>query len=150
MAPTTVTPPIRLARRARHRKPNRRRHVITKVLGLLLLIAAISGSIASAAPRTQAPVFYGITPGQLTQLEAPGYQLDSYVTPDRDAAACRAVLHFHHVNAVPALYGDEALWQSAYSAAMTGALRAGPEVSGVIVHYLREGDQWSWVRAACR
>jgi hypothetical protein len=67
-----------------------------------------------------------------------------------DRAACAAVYHYHHVNAVPALYADEGVWQSAYSAAMTDALKAGPEVSGVIVHYLREGDQWSWVRAACR
>ena len=71
------------------------------------------------------------------------------VTSSPDAAACSAVYHFHHVNTVPSLYADEALWQSAYRAAMDAALKASPDVSGVIVHYLREGDQWSWVRAAC-
>ena len=71
------------------------------------------------------------------------------VVTSRDTAACEAAYHFHHVNAVPSLYGNEALWQSAYRAAMDAAQKASPDVSGVIVHYLREGDQWSWVRAAC-
>lgn len=81
----------------------------------------------------------------------PGATLSAYVTGTitQDAAACSTVYHYHHVNAVPALYEDEALWQSAYRAAMDAAWKAGPELSGVIVHYLREGDQWSWVRAAC-
>ena len=81
----------------------------------------------------------------------PGATLSAYVTGTitQDAAACSTVYHYHHVGAVPRLYEDEALWQSAYRAAMDAAWKAGPELSGVIVHYLREGDQWSWVRAAC-
>lgn len=74
----------------------------------------------------------------------------SVAASSHDTAACTAVYHFHHVNAVPALYGDEALWQSAYRAAMGAAWKASPGVGGVIVHYLREGDDWSWVRKACR
>ena len=81
MTATTVTPPIVLARRARHRKPNRRRGVIAKVGGSLLLAAAISAGVATAAPGNEAPAFYGITPGQASKvaaaLAAPGWQLTS-------------------------------------------------------------------------
>ena len=41
---TTITPPIRLARRARHRKPNRRRSVITTATTALALAAAATGA----------------------------------------------------------------------------------------------------------
>ena len=63
--------------------------------------------------------------------------------------ACEAAYHFHHVNADPRLYSDEAVWQGAYAAAQDAAWKAGPEVSGPVVFWLREGTLWSDVRAAC-
>ena len=43
------TPPIALARKARHRKPNRRRSVVRTALGALALAVVTGSSIASAA-----------------------------------------------------------------------------------------------------
>ena len=79
------TPPIALAKRARHRKPNRRRSVIRTALGTLALVAAIFGMASGARHVPTAPAYYGLTPGQVSQvattLEAPGYQLTADVTP---------------------------------------------------------------------
>ena len=95
------TPPVALAKRARHRKPNRRRHVITKVLGYsLVIVAAVFALTGTARTVHQAPAFYGLTPQQFSQvattLEAPGYQLMSDVTPapSSEAHACHEAVMF--------------------------------------------------------
>ena len=56
---TSITPPVRLARRARHRKPNRRRNVITTGLGALALVAA-AVTVTAAAGQPSQPPFAGI------------------------------------------------------------------------------------------
>ena len=63
--------------------------------------------------------------------------------------ACEAAYHFHHVNAVEALYGDEEVWQGTYAAALHTAREASQAVAGPVVHWLYEGTGWSAVRAAC-
>ena len=145
------TPPIVLAKRARHRKPNRRRGVIARVAGTALLVAAIFGSIA-VTPRTatQAPAFYGLTPGQASQvatmLQAPGYQLVSYVTatPNAEAHACHeaTVLHEHRLQGayVP---------QRAVDAVKIAARGADRELGTAILHYVRTDRGWLEVWSAC-
>jgi hypothetical protein len=64
-----------------------------------------------------------------------------------DVAACAAVEHFHHVNAVE--YGDEAVWQSAYRHAWTLAGKADPGVRVDVRRYLATDHGWSWVASDC-
>ena len=51
---TSITPPVRLARRARHRKPNRRRGAIKAAVGALALVAAAFTVTAAAGHDTAA------------------------------------------------------------------------------------------------
>ena len=75
------TPPVKLARRARHRKPNRRRGVIAKLAGASLLVAAITGSTAAAGHGTHGPAFGGIAPQTVTA---------AYTSPNWTAKTCSA------------------------------------------------------------
>ena len=156
-----ATLPVALAKRARHRKPNRRRSVITAVAGSLLLAAAIFASIATAAvmPAHRAPAFYGMTPGQVSQvattLQAPGYQLAAGVTgtPAQEAAACSAVYHFHHENATD--YGGvharatERAWYHAWHLAGYADTMPGDSMRWNIRRYLQSGRGWSHVAHDC-
>jgi hypothetical protein len=155
MTSTSITPPVRLARRARHRKPNRRRGVIRAALGSFVIVAAVLASLTGAAAAHRGPAFYGITPGQLSQaataLETPGVMLTADVTGTyaQDGAACSAVYHFHHVDATARLYADEGLWQGAYRHAWHAAMSADPFERRDIHAYLSTGRGWPLVRLDC-
>lgn len=57
------TEPVALARRARHRKPNRRRGVVRTVLTVAAGAAVLGGMIGAAAVPSRG-AFYGLTPAQ--------------------------------------------------------------------------------------
>ena len=73
----------------------------------------------------------------------------AHVTGINDPAACAAAYHLHHVTAVPRLYADEKLWQSAYRSALLAAKDADPALSLAILHYLHTGKGFSWVAGYC-
>lgn len=68
-------------------------------------------------------------------------------SPDR--AACAAVYHLHHVQAVPVLYAQPAVFDGAFRVALAAARDASPAVSGPAVFWLYEDTHWSQVRAVC-
>jgi len=151
MTDTSITPPIVLARKARHRKPNRRRGVIKAALGSFFLAAAVGGSITAAAAAPQTPAFYGLTPGQFSQvattLEAPGYQLTAdvqHVAPSSEAHACHlaVVLHEHRLQGAP-------VPASAVAAVKSAARKADSELGGFILRYVRTDRGWVAVVGAC-
>ena len=131
------TPPVALAKRARHRKPNRRRHVITKVLGYsLVLVAAVFALTGTARAVHQAPAFYGLTPAQFSQvataLEAPGYQLEAYVrpapAPSTEAHACHEAVMFSRGKA-------------SRTAVLEAASHADNGLDGAITHYVLDPSE---------
>ena len=78
-----------------------------------------------------------------------GQMSASAATLDQENAACAAIYHYHHVNATPALYADEALWQSAWHHAWHMAGYADPEMRYSIRHYLWTDRTWSAVGYDC-
>ena len=105
---------------------------------------------ARLAARVTASFAVAFTVGTLGhQLPAHAATLASAATPVQEPAACSAAYHFHHVNAVPALYADEALWQAAYRAAWQAARHAGPEMRADIDRWLFTDHGWSLVRHDC-
>ena len=101
------------------------------VASIVAAAAAVLGVMAFAALVTALPARAAVS------------------TRTADTAACQSAYHFHHVNAVEALYGDEELWQGTYAAALHTAREASQAVAGPVVHWLYEGTGWSAVRAAC-
>jgi hypothetical protein len=120
-----------LARRARHRKPNRGRGVIRAALRVLAGIVLGGGAALSAATAVAAPAAQAGT--------VPAVHQSSGITVTPDQMACAAVLRFRHVDTTAALHDDAALrrltWRGTWEAASVADrwLRAG------IRHYLATG-----------
>ncbi len=140
----------RLARQARHRKPNRRRGVIARGLGTLLLLAAVLTMAGAAVYAATYPAFYGMSPGQVqqvsTMLDAPAVTLDAYVkaTPAQEAAACTAAqdIHAHQQQGVKI---PSAVWWHAWRLAG----HADRDLERAERHWLETGQDWPEVLHLC-
>lgn len=65
MTTTTVTAPIALARKARHRKPSQRRNIL-RGLGVTVAAAAVvTGTAAAGSASAAGAAFYGLTASQV-------------------------------------------------------------------------------------
>ena len=104
---------------------------MSMITRILLIITCLTGAF---------------TIGTVTHA-ASAHAAEVTATPAQEAAACRAVYHFHHVNADD--YADEALWQAAYRAAWQAARHAGPGMRADIDRWLFTDHGWSLVRSDC-
>ena len=107
---------------------------MTRILARLLLV------VASFAIAFTANTLVYELPAHAATIAAPA----------RERAACSAVYHFHHVNATPALYADEALWQAAWHHAWHEANFADPQMRTDIHHWLFTDHGWSAVAYDCQ
>lgn len=108
MTITTVTAPIALARRARHRKPSQRRNILKGVFGGLASVAAIGGTMAFASAQPGAQPFYGLTATQAATVS------HIHACPAGDSRDCymprmpwHTVVHACHVRRDCAPVGTE-------------------------------------------
>jgi len=127
MTATSITPPIVLARKARHRKPNRRRGSIAVVTFkralLVFLVAFFLGAI-------------------FPQLDVAAHA--ATVTPSSEAHACHlaVVLHEHRLQGAP-------IPAAAIRAVKNAARNADRELGGDILRYVRTDRGWVAVVDAC-
>ena len=134
----------------RHRKPTRLR----KLAGYAVFTAATALTAAGVMLATSQPAPPPVVPANIVQLAAPAAVLDAHTTgsPAQDEAACVAVYHYHHLNALnwqQGTYGQQLAWLAAFDHAWHTANYADHDMRQAIHTWLAYGKPWTAVWYAC-